>query len=83
MFLPRKVSLDSGDIIHTGFLAFHTILDTSLPTAALPDVQGFPVAHSTTTAPPHCRLFSRRLALPEVVEDDDTGSQVPYLAVTI
>ena len=26
---PCKVSLNFGDIIHTGFLAFHTILDTS------------------------------------------------------
>jgi hypothetical protein len=26
---PGKVSLNSGDVIHTGFLAFHSILDTS------------------------------------------------------
>jgi hypothetical protein len=39
---PCKVALDSGDLIHTGFLAFHSILVTLLPTAVLPDVCGFP-----------------------------------------
>jgi hypothetical protein len=36
------MSLDSGDIIHTVFLAFHTNLDILLPIAVLPDVRGFP-----------------------------------------
>ena len=39
---PHKVLLDSGDIIPTGFRAFHTIADTSLPTTVLPDARGFP-----------------------------------------
>lgn len=77
------MSLDSGVIIHTGFLAFHTILDILLPAAVLPGVHGFPVLAVLRPLRPTVTPSAAGWPIPMVLGDSDSGSQVPCHAVNV